>query len=167
MRKIEIPTTPETEKKRSKYEYRLALDESLRMRRDLKIPDLISGEARSVPFTAGMARKYAMIYLFTLHFSEQGEKPWVNKVLRYMGWDEHNPDPVQRRRCLMAVRRQIVDLKRDFNFTVELVQGNGDPNADGYRFYKVTSFGLFKQNELLEMLKANREIFIQILESGL
>ncbi len=150
-----------------KYEYRIsALDESKRMRGDLKMYNIKSGEMCSLPFTAGMARKYAVIYLFTCYFAEQGKLAWVNQLLRVMGWDG-SADLAARRRCQMALRRQIVDLKRDFNFEVAAVNGRELPEHDGSRYYKVVSFGIFNEDKLLELLRANREIFIRIIEEGM
>lgn len=169
MTKQQDMTQDQTRKKREFAMKFSALDESWRMRKDLAEVIIIKDkeghsveQIKPLSFTAIMARKYAFIYIFSIYFTEKGEKAWRNKILKLLGW---NGEGSSRHRYQMILYRQLRDLKRDFNFEVRAISAKSlNKEENGLRYYEVSNYGVFDKDALNEMFEANKEVFNTILE---
>ena len=163
---------PHSETKKSNYE---KLGEKRKVKQEfscankdwLKRSDIVevtSGEAKPVYFTAAMAKKYAVIYMFALYFGKG--RVWSDRVLELLGWDHKRT----KQQYTMILYRLIRALRQDFNIVISVGSISRNSNEfEGYgtRFYKIEDYGLFSKPKLFTMLKANSKLFINIIENGL
>lgn len=163
---------PHSEMKKSNYE---KLGEKRKVKQEfscankdwLKRSDIVevtTGETKPVYFSAAMAKKYAVIYMFALYFGKG--RVWSDRVLELLGWDHKRT----KQQYTMILYRLIRTLRQDFNIviTVDSISRNSN-EFEGYgtRFYEIADFGLFSKPKLFTMLKANSKLFINIIENGL
>lgn len=149
------------EKRKVKQDFSCANKDWLK-RNDLV--EVTGGVTKTVYFSAVMAKKYAVIYMFALYFGKG--RVWGDRVLELLGWDHKR----LKQQYTMILYRLVRTLRQDFNIVItvnSVKKTSPEYEGHGTKYYEIADYGLFSKPKLLSMLKANANVFINIVENGL